>query len=535
MAEMHSDAVRDDYYGEQPISVSHIAHVLRRYAGVIAITMGSVVLLYLIIGVYAYLTAKQQKIVSMPFRLEFSGGASGQYPNGLKFSVADITATPVLLDVFNADELARFTTFDRFSRSIYVLESNRALEQLTAEYEAKLADPKLTAVDRDRLEREFDEKRSGINKSEYAIQFLVTPETRDVPVSVIRKTLSDILGTWARRAAVEKKALDYQISIVGPSILDNMRITGNDYLIPLLLLRQRVDTIISNATAVADMPGAKLVRTRAGRTSIAEVQLRLGEIIRFRLEPLIGNARAAGLFGSNVMALEVVKAQLAYDQRMLNSAQMRQTALQNALLTYESQPQQITTAGGHGQQLEAPSANRGAGETVMPQLSDTFLDRIVDLANRNADREYRQKLTDQIKQASLDVVPAQAAVKYDQELIDSFKTSSPAAGSAAVADLKSQWDVAVTEVRDAIVDLNQIYNLASKQLYPETEMYRVTGPPITRVERTLSPMRLALYGLLTFLVALPLTIVFVLLHNRIREEEAEEREAAAAQPRTATA
>lgn len=525
MAELHSE--RDEHYGEQPISVSHLAQILRRYSGVILMTMAAVVLVYLIIGAGAYLMSSQQKVISMPFRLEFSGGSSGQYPNGLKFSVADITATPVLLDVFNADELARFTTVDRFSRSIYVLESNRELEQLTREYETKLADPKLTPVDRDRLEREFDAKRAGLNKSDYAIQFLVTPETRDIPQSVIRKALADILATWARRAAIEKKALDYQISIVGPSILDNMRITGNDYLIPLLLLRQRVDTITANAAAVANMPGAKLVRTRGGKTSIAEVQLRLGEIIRFRLEPLIANARAAGMFGSNAMALEVLKAQLAYDQRQLNSAQMRQQALQNALLTYQSEaPRQSEAAA--ATRSEPSGTDRTAGETVMPQLSDTFLDRIVDLTNRTADREYRQKLTDDIKQASLDVVPVQAAVKYDQELIDSFRTASPAGGPGATADLKSQWDVAVSEVRDAVVDLNQIYNLASKQLYPETEMYRVTAPPSTRVERSLTPMRLALYGVLVFLIALPLTIVFVLLHNRIREEEAEEaREKAA--------
>jgi hypothetical protein len=522
MADMHSDAVREEYYGEQPVSVSHLAHVLRRYSGVIAIVLTSVVLLYLIIGTTAYLRSSQQKVVSMPFRLEFSGGALGQYPNGLKFSVADITATPVLLDVFNVNELARFTTFDSFSRSLYVVESNLTLEGLTREYEAKLADPKLTQIDRDRFEREFGEKRAGINKSDYAIQYLATPKAGDIPTSVIRKVLTDVLSTWARRAAVEKRVLDYQISIVGPSILDNMRITGNDYLIPLLLLRHRVDTITSNAASVADMPGAKLIRTAGRRASIAEVQLRLGEIIRFRLEPLIANAQGAGFFGSNVMALQVLRAQLKYDERMLTSAKLREDAIRNALITYQSQQPQQIGAGGRTDTAQSPAIERGAGETVMPQLSDTFLDRVVDMANRNADREYRQKLTDEIKFNSLAVVPAQASVQYDQELIDSFtKPSTPTAKVGAV-DLKSQWDVAVAEVRDAIVDLNQIYSLLSKQLYPETQIYRITAAPMTRIDRTLTLMRLALYGLLVFFIALPLTIVFVFLHNRIREEEAAE-------------
>lgn len=518
MTDRNPDALHDEY-ADPPVSVSHLAHVLHRYSGAILVTLASVVLLYLIVGLAALLLSSKQKVVSLPFRLEFAGGSSGQYPNGLKFSAADITATPVLVEVFNADQLAQFMGFGRFSRSVYVVESNRALEELSREYEGKLADPKLTPIDRDRIEREFDAKRAGLNKSDYAIEFLISSEDGDIPATVVRKALSDILSTWARRAAIEKKALDYQIAIVGPSILDNIKINGNDYLIPLLLLRQRVDTVISNAAAVAEIPGARLVRTRGTRTSIAEVQLRLGEIVRFRLEPLIATARAAGLFGSN--AAEILKAQLAYDQRMLTAAQMRQTALQNTLLSYQEQPSApaATTPG----QTSATRPERGAGETVMPQISDTFLDRIVDLTNRNGDREYRQKLTDQIKDASLAVVPIEASVKYDQELVDSFRSGAPAGGGTP-ADLKSQWDAAVAEVREVITDLNQIYNLASKQLYPETEMYRVTGPPTTRVERTLSPMRLALYGLLVFLIALPITIIIVLIHNRIREEEAAEAE-----------
>ncbi len=535
MTDHHSDMQAEEYFGEAPISLSHFVNTIRKYAGVITISLLSIALAYLIVATTAYLLGARQKLLSVPFRLEFKGAAEGQYPNNLKFSVADITATPVLLNVYNADALGRFVSFDQFSRSIFVLESNRELERLTAEYATKLADPKLTPVDRDRIEREFEAKRASISKSDYAIQYLATGSSR-IPNSVVNKALSDVLSTWARRAAIEKKVLDYQVAIISPMAIDSITVNDGDYLVPLLLLRQRVNEAVADAKSVEDVPGAKLVRIPSRRLSITDIRAHLDEILRFRLEPLISKAHRFG--GTGASAADIVKAQLEYDQRALTEAEMRESALRNALLTYESEntvPRDVTAASVNRPAASdnAAAGRAGAGETVMPQLSDTFIDRIVDLTTRTGDREYRQKLTDDIKKASLDVVPAQAAVKYDAELLASFQ-SAPTGGTGNAAALQAEWTAAVADARDTITNLNAIYSLASRQLYPETEMYRVTGPPVARIDHATSLSRLALYGVLVLLIALPLTIVFALLHNRVREEEAAEDEQSAERRAAAT-
>jgi hypothetical protein len=537
MPDSSHEPTSEEYYGEAPISVSHLVGVIRRYSGVIVLSLASVAMAYLIIAAAVYLLSPRQKVVSMPFRLEFKGASGGTYPNGLKFSVADVVATPVLLEVYNANNLGRFVSFDPFSRSIYVLESNRELERLTTEYASKLADVKLTPVDRDRLEREFDAKRNSISKSEYMLQY-VPAGSQSLPNAAVNKALSDILGVWARRAAVEKKALDYQVAVISPGAIDTVRVVDNDYIVPLLQLRQRLNDAITNARSVEeDVPGVRLIRLPASRLSISDIRARLDEVLRFRVEPLIVGAFKSG--ATTAAATEVARAQLAYDKRTLDAAQGRETALRNTLLTYESQrpAAREIAAGSATTQTAVPTTaapRQSGGETVMPQLSDTFIDRIADLTSRNADRDYRQRLTNDIKDASLAVVPAQAAVKYDQDLLDLFQRGGGAAAQSP-ASLKQQWDTAVTEVRQAITDLNAIYTLASRQIYPETEMYRVTGPTVTRVDLSISPMRLLLYGILALFVALPLIIVFVFLHNRIREEEAaEEREQGDVRQRAAT-
>ena len=72
-----------------PISLSHIASIFRRYSGVILVTLASVLLGYLIVATAIYLLAERQRTTSLKFRLEFKGASQGEYPNGLKFSVAD--------------------------------------------------------------------------------------------------------------------------------------------------------------------------------------------------------------------------------------------------------------------------------------------------------------------------------------------------------------------------------------------------------------------------------------------------------------
>src|SRR5207244_354401 len=119
---------------ERPASVSHLVHVLREYAPVIAIAMLSVAIGYTLIAVLLFIVSPAQRTTIQPFRLEFRGATEGKLPNGVRFSPIEIISTPVLLKVYQTDELGRFINFSDFSHSIFVLESNREYEKLVSEY-----------------------------------------------------------------------------------------------------------------------------------------------------------------------------------------------------------------------------------------------------------------------------------------------------------------------------------------------------------------------------------------------------------------
>jgi hypothetical protein len=156
----------------------------------------------------------------------------------------------------------------------------------------------------------------------------------------------------------------------------------------------------------------------------------------------------------------------------------------------------------------------------MPQLSDTFLDRLVTLSKQATDSQYRQKMVQQYQDAVAATIPLEQAVRYQQQVLDQMKGAVAVAPRADERTVRGEIESATTEVRGLIGKVNEIYQLLSRNLNPSTQLLSVTGPPLTRIERGRTFGRLAIYGALVLLVSLPVIVVLCLLHNRVREEEA---------------
>ena len=99
---------------------------------------------------------------TLGFRPVFDGADTGRYPNGLAFSSADITASSVVAQVFTKNSLQTYCPIDAFRAGLVVQEASFALQLLSAEYQARLSDTRLTAVDRQRLQDEFAARRTAL-------------------------------------------------------------------------------------------------------------------------------------------------------------------------------------------------------------------------------------------------------------------------------------------------------------------------------------------------------------------------------------
>lgn len=508
---------------QPPVSLSHFMAILRAYSPVIGLTLLAVAIGYAILSVGLLLVAPSRQITTQPFRLDFRGAVAGQYPNGLHFSTADIVATPVLLDVYDANALSQFVTFEDFSHAIFVLEANPAYEAMASEYQARLADVKLSPIDRDRILKEFELKAASISKNEYSLNFQRMKGTSKVPESVARKVLVDVLSAWAVSAVKEHHVLEYQVSVLSPDALNDAALKQGDAIFALQILRSKINRVMENIEAVKLIPGAELLRTKE-RLSLEEIQMRLQELMRFQVEPLTVEVRSSGMMTNPAATVSFLETQLAYDQRELKWRQSASDTVRQALAVYSMEPGALSTAAKTTTTMGTETAPRPTGsETVMPQLGETFIDRLMTLSNQASDAAYRQTVVEQFRRAQMGVIPAQAAVEYDQQILADVKASHGGTPSPErVRDVQQRITAAAAETRQLVGSVNEIYQAVSRNLNPPSALYTLSTPPITRTERARDVYKLALGGLLALLITLPIVVIACLLHARIREEHAAE-------------
>src|SRR5207247_667255 len=123
--------------------------------------------------------------------------------------------------------------------------------------------------------------------------------------------------------------------VLSPQILDQKEIGSSDPIISIEILRSKIYRVIDNIEELNQLPAAELMKT-SDRLSLAEIRMRLEDIVRFRLEPLVGVARASGLARNPDVTIHFLANQLAYDQRRLHAAEASVQSAREALALYVS-------------------------------------------------------------------------------------------------------------------------------------------------------------------------------------------------------
>ena len=216
---------------DDEISLVDIFKTFWRCRVMIIGSLAAVMLLFAI-GVALLFTAlPSQRVATLPFMIQFDGAAKGEYPNGMKFSTADIITSPILNQVYQANQLKKILPFADFKNAIFISQTNKELEMLDEAYKAKLADRKLSAVDRQRIEAEYRQKRKSLHNQQYTLNFSLKEGMVSMPEKQISKVMADILATWAVEADQRKGAFKYRIPVYSRNIIQKGMLESEDYII----------------------------------------------------------------------------------------------------------------------------------------------------------------------------------------------------------------------------------------------------------------------------------------------------------------
>jgi len=497
----------------------------RRFIGAALLAVFGV---FLLAALGAYSVLPTERLASIEFRLLFDGADKGEYPNGTKFSSAEIVGTPVLMEVFKVNELQRFGKLEDFKDALFVQQSNPDIDLLSSEYQAKLADTKLTPVDRARIEEEFRKKREALTDPRFSLSLRRHERFKAMPRSVMEKVLNDTLSTWAKQADERRGATKYDVPMFTQNVLNRAAIEKEDYLVGIDMLRAKARRIIDNIDKIAKLPGAGIVRTPKEKISLAEVRANLEDIVRFKLEPLIGIVLSEGLSKNPRLLSLYADGQMFQIKLEREEAAGRVRALRDSLGDYMAQrlgrsASDARSGGGTAGVERGPSGI--ASESVIPQLGESFLNRLVELSTQtqNSDVTYRQKLTDRIIEESEKMVSFDREAAYYEDLSRAVKlVGSRASDNPTLANVvQAKGAEAFDGVAQGVDQLMAIYqDLSAHNLNPSTLLYTVTGPFMERTERAMSLRSILFYGILVMVLSAILVPIGCLIHHAFRQEAA---------------
>jgi hypothetical protein len=504
-------------YEDAEISLKPYFDTLWGYRRAIGAAVVGVATLYLVGVLLVFLVAPAERLGSIQFRLLFEGAEKGEYPNSTPFSASEIVAGPVLSEVFKANDLGRFGKYEDFKESVFVLQSNPELELLAYDYQARLADTKLSPVDRTRIEDEYTRKRADLVDPVYTISMRRHERLTTLPRDLMSKVLLDVLNSWAKQTEERKGATRYNVDVLSPSILQRDVLDREDYLVAIDILRAKTSRVLATIDEISKLPGAKTIRVGEERLTLADVRAGLEDVVRFKLEPLLGLIRSAGITKDARALSQYASNQLFQLRQEQQEASERVQTLQASVREFSAQRGSSmgdTKAGPAG-----PAGSTGGG-IVAPQLDQSFLDRIMGLSTAKDDSEYKRKITDRVIAESEKMAARGREAAYYDDLAKELRVSSQrAVGSPeVVALIKGRSAEAFDEIVKGIQQTATIYReISALNLNPSTTLFAVTRPFELRTQRSLTARTVVLYFVLILMLALIVVPVGCLIHHAFRK------------------
>lgn len=487
---------------DDDLSLMPFLRTLWAYRSVMLIAIALIVLAYVAIVLAVYARQPRERIASIGVRLTFEGAAQEQYPNGTKFSAAEIVSTPVLSEVYRLDELSRYGSFEDLKDSMFVLQANPDLELLSLEYQAKLSDSRIGPVERSKLEDEFRQKRDALQSPNISINMRRTERLSQMPEALMNKVLLDTLSTWATQAAQRKGAVRYDIPVVSKNVLQKDLWSSGEDLIAVDTLRVTLERLLDTVDAIGRIPGAAAVRVSNQQYGLADVRANFEDLLRFRVQPLLAEVRAAATARNRAKADLYFEGRYAEAQAAVQQGEQRLSTIQAALASYQAK-----TA------VTANASKDGESNAVTPQVTEGFIDKIVTMATQPRDLKYRQDLTNRIIEEGTQLADLRKQVTY----YDSMRRTSAGAAGVQVENVEGTIKAVNEQIGGLVDQLQAIYKvIAEENLNPDTMLYTTTTPFVVRTTSALTFSSVFLYLIVTLLLSCIVVPALCIAHHYSR-------------------
>lgn len=427
-----------------------------------------------------YFLRPTQAEARLEFRLLFNGVEEGQYPNFIRFTPADIVAEPVLREVYRRNHLDGVVPFGEFRNAFAVLTRNPALDDYRLEARDRLENSGLTQVERTKLEDEYASRVRALRNGEFV---LVGRLPGGWPAGLGAGLLPDILEVWSRQARTQGM-FRFNFNIYSDNIIADITPYRDDYLLLLDHIRVTINRVLANIDQLESIPGATLVRAGPRRISLDEVKAQLRDDLKYKLSLIEVPVYGLGLYRNQAFSEAYVNEQLARLKRETAHVQARRLAVERALSSYAASS--ATPASG-----SAGDNAAGSGSALMPQLSESFLNRLLDMSSMQADVTFRQELS----RRAIALGREQAELENERQIYANIleqlgnRDAAMEERRAAMAEWVGRQSAAMlTTLHDALGNAQALYEEISRSSLEPPAVYVAPDPVVIR---RVSPVGLA--------------------------------------------
>lgn len=492
--------------------------IANHYGSALRVAIAAAALVGVAGFVYATWLQPTRRSYSLEFRPTFTGADSGQYPNGLPFSVSEVADSSILDIVYDTNEIAQYCGREVFRGGFFVEQRSAQSISLDAEYQGRLEDPRVSSIERQRLQDEYQAKREAL-PMQYRLVFTQPQACASIPGMVVTKCITDVLTTWADESDTKRGVLNHNVEVLTPAMLDSN--TEASSLLRADLLRTSLWRVIVNIEEVARLPGASQVRLPAtdsnngAQISFTEIRHKLTDLVRSTLEPLVVLAAQSMERESLAWVTETVSSA----ERSRHAAEGRAAAYLAALREYSGMQQSAASARTPGTIGQSPT-NSSDVQTISPQVDLSFIDRIVEMSEANT--AYRRELTTSMVKATVEAVAAEERAGYYRRLLAALRESNtpqitPADIEQSLTDITDRGKFHTRQYNDLFTEFSRV------SLRSSGSMYQVEKPVTAQTFRGLSYRGVLLMTMAAFVAGLLLAFVALALRSEVRATAAQSK------------
>ena len=441
----------------------------------------------------------------------FDGVQEGQYPNGSPFALPDLLAPVVLNAVYDANDVADYSSRNEFLNSFVVEPYTPERGFILARYQALLANKKLTPAETQELQDQLEVELKQAALGSATLAFIKTGRN-DTPVEVIQKVLREVPQEWSRHMINDKGVERHDVIFYSGSVVNEGLVNSLDYLIGFEVVLDRLKLLEQNIETLKSLPNGLVIVDEVTGLKVTDLERGLLDIRRYAITPLINPIRTLGI----AKDVENVKLYFANELRDLSRAtnvlKLKQENVKTAYADYAE-----------FNVMSPGKPNPATSSSIIPQFGSEFLDRILDLSNMGADISYRQGLNKELLDISNRLADSEGERQRIQDLIDSLNAGSVSDISATVreryeAQIVESLPMVLKQIQDYFSIANRVYQVVSaEQLSSSKALFRPSDGGINAsvTNRILNFSHVRLYLIVCFLVAV-IAVPTVMIRNAMK-------------------